>query len=67
MEKIKNLTKRETEVLELIIQGKSNPEIADEMMISIHTVKAHLEKIFRKLGVQNKIQAAVYAVRHIEK
>ncbi len=59
---IKQLTKREHEVLELVAQGISNEVIAERLVISIHTVKAHLESIYRKLGVTNKVQAAVYAV-----
>lgn len=56
------LTKREKEVLVLIVNGKSNPEIAEALNISIHTVKAHIESIYRKFQVHNKVQAAVYAV-----
>ena len=59
---IKQLTKREHEVLELVAQGIINEVIAERLVISIHTVKAHLEGIYRKLGVTNKVQAAVYAV-----
>ena len=62
MDKYNNLTEREKEVLELIIQGKSNPQIANELILSIHTVKAHLESIYKKLGVHNKVQAAIFAV-----
>ncbi len=64
MDNINILTTREINILSLIIDGKSNPEIADELIISIHTVKAHIESIYRKLGVHNKVQAAVYAVLH---
>lgn len=66
MDKYNNLTEREKEVLELIIQGKSNPQIANELILSIHTVKAHLESIFKKLGVHNKVQAAVYAIVNVK-
>ena len=66
MDKYNNLTEREKEVLELIIQGKSNPQIANELILSIHTVKAHLESIYKKLGVHNKVQAAVYTVINIK-
>lgn len=65
MEKInslKQLTKREYEVLELVVQGFSNEVIAEKLFISVHTVKAHLESIYRKLGATNKVQAAVSAV-----
>lgn len=66
MDKYKKLTEREKEVLELIVQGKSNPQIAKELVLSIHTVKAHLESIFKKLGVHNKVQAAVYTVVNLK-
>ena len=62
MDGINILTEREIKILSLIIEGKSNPEIADELIISIHTVKVHIESIYRKLGVHNKVQAAVYAI-----
>ena len=62
MNNLKTLTTRENEILKLIIEGRSNPEIANLLFISTHTVKAHLESIYRKLGVHNKVQAAVYAV-----
>lgn len=64
MESINILTLRETEVLSLIIEGKSNPEIAEKLCISIHTVKAHIDSIYKKFGVHNKVQAAVYAILH---
>ena len=62
MDEINNLTQREKEILALITEGKSNPEIAEALIISIHTVKAHIENIFRKLNVHNKVQAAVCAI-----
>lgn len=64
MDEINNITQREKEVLTLIAQGKSNGEIAKIMVISNHTVKAHIESIYKKLNVHNKVQAAVYAVIH---
>lgn len=57
--KNKNLTNREIEVLIKIIEGKSNKEIAEELVITHHTVKSHITEIFRKLGVRNRTQAAV--------
>ena len=66
MDKYNNLTEREKEVLELIIQGKSNPQIANELILSIHTVKAHLESIYKKLGVHNKVQAAIYTIVNVK-
>ena len=57
------LTEREIDVLRLVAQGASNPQIADELCISINTVKVHLRNIMDKLRVDNRSQAAVYAVR----
>lgn len=50
------ITKRETEVIELICQGKTNKEIADQLFISVETVKDHNYKIFQKAGVKNRTQ-----------
>lgn len=58
-----SLSKRELSILKLIIEGKSNEEISKEMCISIHTTKAHLANIFRKLSVKDRVQAAVKTVR----
>jgi DNA-binding NarL/FixJ family response regulator len=57
------LTKRELEVLTLVAAGQENAEIADSLVISQHTVKNHVSSILAKLEVENRIQAAVYAVR----
>jgi DNA-binding CsgD family transcriptional regulator len=56
------LSTREQEVLDWIGQGKSNSEIAIILGISLHTVKRHAERIFEKLGVENRHAAALYAV-----
>lgn len=64
MNEMTNLTQREKEILLLLKEGKSNPEIAKTLMISIHTVKAHIESIYRKFSVHNKVQAVVYAVMY---
>lgn len=57
------LTERELQVLSLVAAGKENAEIADSLVISQHTVKNHVSSILAKLEVENRIQAAVYAVR----
>ena len=57
------LTERESEVLEKIVEGKSNKEIADALFITIHTVKAHVANIISKLAVDDRTQAAVKALR----
>jgi len=57
------LTDREVEILELVVKGLTNKEIADALFISENTVKIHLRNILDKLHLENRIQAAVYAVR----
>jgi DNA-binding NarL/FixJ family response regulator len=57
------LSPREVEVLRLIAAGRDNPDIAKELFISQSTVKRHVEAILGKLGVENRVQAAVAAVR----
>ena len=58
------LTERERDVLRLVSQGRGNLEIAKELGISEQTVKTHVSSLLEKLGVHNRIQAAVYAVRN---
>lgn len=60
----KDLTSRERDVLELIAQGYSNKKIAKILSISEKTVKNHVTSILRKLGVQDRTQAAVYALKN---
>lgn len=57
------LTRREYEALKLLVEGKSNNEIADIMTVSVNTAKAHVGNIFEKLSVSDRVQAAVKAVR----
>jgi two-component system, NarL family, response regulator LiaR len=57
------LTERETEVLRLLAQGKSNKEVAQALTIGEKTVKTHVSNILSKLGVPSRTQAALYAVR----
>jgi DNA-binding NarL/FixJ family response regulator len=57
------LTERETEVLRLMAQGRSNKEIARSLNISEKTVKVHVSNILSKLGVHSRTQAALYAIR----
>ncbi|MCR4880394.1 MAG: response regulator transcription factor [bacterium] len=58
-----NLTEREYEVLKLIVDGKSNQEIADELKISEHTAKAHVCNIIQKMLVDDRTQVAVKAIK----
>jgi DNA-binding NarL/FixJ family response regulator len=57
------LTERETEVLRLLGQGKSNKEIAQALTIADQTVKTHVSHVLDKLGVPSRTQAALYAIR----
>ena len=56
-------TQREREILNLMIRGRTNQEIAEEMIISINTAKAHVSNILNKLGVKDRVQAVVKAIR----
>ena len=57
------LTKRESEVLKQLAFGLTNKEIAQSLGISYETVKEHVQHILRKIGVSDRTQAAVWAVR----
>jgi DNA-binding NarL/FixJ family response regulator len=63
--KTEELTKREKEVLAEIAKGKSNKEIAASLMITEKTVKTHVSNILAKLGLADRTQAALYAVKHL--
>lgn len=58
----KHLTVRELEVLQYVIQGMTNKEIARILSITDHTVKAHIASVIRKLGVKNRLEVALIAV-----
>lgn len=58
-----HLSQRELEVLKLIVEGKSNPEIATELYLSPNTIKTHVRGIMNKLSVDDRVQAAVVALR----
>jgi two-component system nitrate/nitrite response regulator NarL len=59
-----SLTEREIFVLRLVAAGASNAEIAESLSISINTVKSHLKNILEKLQLDNRTQAATYALKH---
>jgi NarL family two-component system response regulator LiaR len=59
-----NLTRREREVLALLVKGMNNPEIGERLCISRSTVKVHVSNILSKLGVSNRREAAVLAIQH---
>ena len=56
-----NLSEREVEVLRLLVQGKSNPQIAEALFITRNTVQNHVSSILIKLNLNNRTEAAVYA------
>ena len=58
------LTEREKEVLGLLVQGLSNTEISERLIVSTHTIKAHVANILSKLSVSDRVQAAVKAVKY---
>jgi DNA-binding NarL/FixJ family response regulator len=58
------LTSRERDILKLLAQGRENSAIANELVISPATVKTHVAHLLDKLGLENRVQAAVFAVRH---
>lgn len=61
---VEKLSERELEVLRLVAEGQTNQEIAEKLILSPTTVKTHVQNILQKLGVSDRTQAAVYAVRY---
>jgi DNA-binding NarL/FixJ family response regulator len=57
------LSAREEEVLALLASGRTNAEIAEELFLSVDTVKTYVRRVFTKLGVKNRTQAAMHAAR----
>jgi DNA-binding NarL/FixJ family response regulator len=55
-----DLSPRQQEIVDLLVQGKSNKEMADKLCVSNDTVKAHLQHIFRKIGVSSRLEAVVF-------
>jgi DNA-binding CsgD family transcriptional regulator/tetratricopeptide (TPR) repeat protein len=58
------LTAREAEVLRLIAAGATSKEIAEQLVISIHTVETHITHVYQKIGVRGRAEATAYALRH---
>lgn len=58
-DRLSNLTKRETQILQLIAQGGSNREISDDLQISEGTVKVHIKNLLKKLQIKSRVEAAV--------
>jgi NarL family two-component system response regulator LiaR len=59
-----NLSERELEILKLVARGKRNTEIAQDLVISPHTVRNHISNILAKLQMANRVEAAAYAIKH---
>lgn len=59
-----NLTNREYEVLILLVQGYSNPDIAKILNITVHTVKAHISSMYEKTGLNSRVNLAVRACKY---
>ncbi len=57
-------TPREIDIIKGIADGLSNKEIGDKLFISVHTVKAHLEKMFEKTELHNRVQLIVFAFKN---
>ena len=63
MNAINDLTRQETNILALVAQGRRNAEIGQELYISARTVECHLHRIFQKLNVSSRTEAAIYAIQ----
>lgn len=61
-----SLTRKEKEILAKVASGATNKEIADQMFISVHTVKTHLYNIYKKIDASNRLQATLWASKHLE-
>lgn len=59
-----DLTEREREVLHLVVQGQSNQQIADHLIVTVATVKAHISSILSKLQVSSRAEAIAFAIKH---
>ena len=58
------LTPRECNIIIPLIQGETNRQIADKLLISVSTVKAYVEKIYRKFNVHNRLELLIYALKN---
>jgi DNA-binding NarL/FixJ family response regulator len=60
---VRSLSRREREILSLLVSGYSNRRIAEECVLSLNTVRAHVQNVLIKLGVHSKLEAATFAMR----
>jgi DNA-binding NarL/FixJ family response regulator len=58
------LSQRETEVLDLICRGMSNNEIADQLFVSVNSVKTYVRQVYQKIGVSRRAQAVAWGLAH---
>jgi NarL family two-component system response regulator LiaR len=61
---IDKLTWREVEVLDLIVKGHTNQEIADALYLSINSIKTYISSAYRKMGVTRRTQAVIWGLKH---
>ena len=66
LKRLSVLTPKQFRVLMMLVEGRTNSEIADESFVTIATIKAHLSEIFKKLEVSNRTQAAMIAATYLE-
>lgn len=59
------LTRRETQILQCVLQGATNADISQQLFVSEHTVKSHLYNIYKKIGVKNRLEASNWARNHL--
>ena len=64
MESLSDLTPREMQILQLVIEGKTNRAIATEIYISEKTVEFHLDNVYSKLGARSRLMASIWALQH---
>ena len=62
MENISRLTQRELEILKMVSKGASNADIAEKLFVKEVTIKTHLNNIYKKLNVENRVQAVLLAI-----
>jgi DNA-binding NarL/FixJ family response regulator len=61
---LQGMTQRETEVLSLVAQGKSNRQIAQELVVSVRTIERHITNIYRKINSRSRVDAVLLALEH---